>query len=289
MAQFIGENNRLSGVVTELNGDCQVKIGGRARSALPVSISSVGANLVAAAGRVRINPVTAPAPTSSTRGRGLIYLGDHLGAGAAARAQQLRDQRFEFGGVPDLAPGATAHRLARGGCRALDAFCINICGSTSPERGVDTSNSASIKAEKHGGSRETHLSLTVSGLAIAVAFSTVDVPRRPLPTDHHRRGAAPIRKQRKAYTAYAKKRASRSSKRSMTAARQAEGDEGSRQRHLGRDGRRFGTPSPAATKACWRSSTIRRSMPRTSSCPAPRSIARSAPSPIRRSSPSMPT
>src|SRR5499433_3593764 len=61
VAQFIGENNRLSGVVTEMNGShCRVKIGEAGEiKALPVSISNVGAKttLSLRPERVRINPV----------------------------------------------------------------------------------------------------------------------------------------------------------------------------------------------------------------------------------------
>ena len=129
VAQFIGENNRLSGVVTELNGhDCRVKIGeaGEIR-ALPVSISSVGAKttLSLRPERVRINPTNgACANQFDAKVEELIYLGDHT----RARVQLLGHNNFVIKvpnseGVPDLAPGATIRIGWRAeDCRALDAF-----------------------------------------------------------------------------------------------------------------------------------------------------------------------
>jgi putative spermidine/putrescine transport system ATP-binding protein len=129
VAQFIGENNRLSGVVTELNGrDCRVKIGeaGEIR-ALPVSISSVGAKttLSLRPERVRINPTNgACANQFDAQVEELIYLGDHT----RARVQLLGHNNFVIKvpnseGVPDLAPGATIRIGWRAeDCRALDAF-----------------------------------------------------------------------------------------------------------------------------------------------------------------------
>ena len=112
VAQFIGENNRLSGIVTELNGhDCRVKIGdaGEIR-ALPVSISNVGATttLSLRPERVRINPTNgACANQFDATVEELIYLGDHT----RARVQLLGYNNFVIKvpnseGVPILAPGA---------------------------------------------------------------------------------------------------------------------------------------------------------------------------------------
>jgi putative spermidine/putrescine transport system ATP-binding protein len=129
VAQFIGENNRLSGVVTELNGgDCRVKIGdvGEIR-ALPVSISSVGAKttLSLRPERVRINPTNgACANMFDAQVEELIYLGDHT----RARVQLLGHSNFVIKvpnseGVPDIRPGATIRIGWRPeDCRALDAF-----------------------------------------------------------------------------------------------------------------------------------------------------------------------
>ena len=129
VAQFIGENNRLSGVVTELNGSgCRVKIGeaGEIR-ALPVSISSVGAKttLSLRPERVRINPTNgACANQFDATVEELIYLGDHT----RARVQLLGHNNFVIKvpnseGVPDIKPGATIRIGWRPeDCRALDAF-----------------------------------------------------------------------------------------------------------------------------------------------------------------------
>ena len=129
VAQFIGENNRLSGVVTELNGShCRVRIGeaGEIR-ALPVGIGTVGAKttLSLRPERVRINPVNGVcANLFDARVEELIYLGDHT----RARVQVLGHANFVIKvpnseGVPDLAPGATIRIGWRTeDCRALDAF-----------------------------------------------------------------------------------------------------------------------------------------------------------------------
>ena len=141
VAQFIGENNRLSGVVTELNGrDCRVKIGeaGEIR-ALPVSISSVGAKttLSLRPERVRINPDQRRLrqPVRRDGGGADLSRRPHARAGAAAWAQQLRHQGAEFGGRARHPAGRHhPHRLARGGLpRARRVLRSIICGSTSPE------------------------------------------------------------------------------------------------------------------------------------------------------------
>jgi putative spermidine/putrescine transport system ATP-binding protein len=129
VAQFIGENNRLSGIVTELNGrGCRVKIGEVGEiSALPVSISSVGAKttLSLRPERVRINPTNgACANQFDAKVEELIYLGDHT----RARVQLLGHSNFVIKvpnseGVPDIQPGATIRIGWRAeDCRALDAF-----------------------------------------------------------------------------------------------------------------------------------------------------------------------
>jgi putative spermidine/putrescine transport system ATP-binding protein len=129
VAQFIGENNRLSGVVTEMNGgQCRVKIGelGEIR-ALPVSVGTVGARttLSLRPERVRINPSNGACSNQfDARVEELIYLGDHT----RARVQVLGHNNFVIKvpnseGVPNLAPGATIRIGWRTeDCRALDAF-----------------------------------------------------------------------------------------------------------------------------------------------------------------------
>jgi len=129
VAQFIGENNRLSGIVTELNGNhCRVQIGeaGEIR-ALPVSISNVGAKttLSLRPERVRINPVNGVCSNLfDARIEELIYLGDHT----RARVQVLGHANFVIKvpnseGVSNLSPGATIRIGWRTeDCRALDAF-----------------------------------------------------------------------------------------------------------------------------------------------------------------------
>jgi putative spermidine/putrescine transport system ATP-binding protein len=128
VAQFIGENNRMTGVVTEMNGtSCRVKVGeaGEIR-ALPVSIDSVGAKttLSLRPERVHINPVNGVCSNQfDARVEELIYLGDHT----RARVQVLGHNNFVIKvpnaeGVPDLVPGATIRVGWRTeDCRALDA------------------------------------------------------------------------------------------------------------------------------------------------------------------------
>ena len=128
VAQFIGENNRMTGVVTEMNGtSCRVKVGeaGEIR-ALPVSIDSVGAKttLSLRPERVHINPVNGVCSNQfDARVEELIYLGDHT----RARVQVLGHNNFVIKvpnaeGVPDLIPGATIRvGWKTEDCRALDA------------------------------------------------------------------------------------------------------------------------------------------------------------------------
>jgi putative spermidine/putrescine transport system ATP-binding protein len=129
VAQFIGENNRLSGVVTELaGGQCRVRIGESGEiHALPVKIDGSGqkTTLSLRPERVRINPASgACANTFDARVEELIYMGDHT----RARVDVLGNSNFiikvpNSEGVPALSPGA----MIRVGwrpedCRALDAF-----------------------------------------------------------------------------------------------------------------------------------------------------------------------
>ena len=129
VAQFIGENNRLSGVVTECGGgQCRVKIGeaGEIR-ALPVKIDSAGqkTTLSLRPERVRINPAGGDcANLFDARVEELIYMGDHT----RARVQVLGHSNFVIK-VPNSegVPALTAGAIIRVGwrpedCRALDAF-----------------------------------------------------------------------------------------------------------------------------------------------------------------------
>ena len=84
VAQFIGENNKLSGQVREISGEeCRVDLdGGGSVTALPVNVEGVGARttLSLRPERIEIDP---PADwTNSLDGRveELIYLGDHIRA-----------------------------------------------------------------------------------------------------------------------------------------------------------------------------------------------------------------
>jgi putative spermidine/putrescine transport system ATP-binding protein len=83
VAQFIGENNRLRGKITAMNGTtCQVAIeGGAGVKALAVNVDAVGqqTTLSLRPERVKINPSAGSMPNLfSAEVRELIYLGDHV-------------------------------------------------------------------------------------------------------------------------------------------------------------------------------------------------------------------
>jgi putative spermidine/putrescine transport system ATP-binding protein len=83
VAQFIGENNRLRGQVTAMNGTtCQVQIDGSAAiRALAVNVGGVGqaTTLSLRPERVKINPPAGSVPNIfNAEVRELIYLGDHV-------------------------------------------------------------------------------------------------------------------------------------------------------------------------------------------------------------------
>ena len=83
VAQFIGENNRLQGQVTAMNGTtCQVQIDGSAAiRALAVNVGGVGqaTTLSLRPERVKINPPVGSVPNIfNAEVRELIYLGDHV-------------------------------------------------------------------------------------------------------------------------------------------------------------------------------------------------------------------
>jgi len=83
VAQFIGENNRLRGQVTAMNGTtCQVQIDGAgAIRALAVNVGAVGqaTTLSLRPERVKINPPVGSVPNIfNAEVRELIYLGDHV-------------------------------------------------------------------------------------------------------------------------------------------------------------------------------------------------------------------
>ncbi|HEY2112016.1 MAG TPA: ABC transporter ATP-binding protein, partial [Dongiaceae bacterium] len=83
VAQFIGENNRLRGQVTAMNGTtCQVQIDGSgAIRALAVNVGGVGqaTTLSLRPERVKINPPVGSVPNIfNAEVRELIYLGDHV-------------------------------------------------------------------------------------------------------------------------------------------------------------------------------------------------------------------
>jgi putative spermidine/putrescine transport system ATP-binding protein len=129
VAQFIGENNRLSGKVTSLNGkSCGVEIANFGTvNATPVTVQSVGAptTLSLRPERIRINPDSGVyANQFDAEVQELIYLGDHT----RCRVSVLGNPNFiikvaNAEGVPSLNPGQKVRigwKLED--CRALDAF-----------------------------------------------------------------------------------------------------------------------------------------------------------------------
>jgi putative spermidine/putrescine transport system ATP-binding protein len=129
VAQFIGENNRLSGKIASVNGNsCAVDIAQHGVvTAIPVSAKSAGTptTLSLRPERVRINPEQGVyANQFEAEVQELIYLGDHT----RCRVSVLGSSNFivkvaNAEGVPSLVPG----QKVRVGwkpedCRALDAF-----------------------------------------------------------------------------------------------------------------------------------------------------------------------
>jgi putative spermidine/putrescine transport system ATP-binding protein len=129
VAQFIGENNRLSGKVVSMNGTgCLVEIDQGVRiEALPVKVDGPGAatTLSLRPERVRLNPANgACANVFPARIEELIYLGDHT----RVRASVCGNADFVIKvpnaeGVPHLEPGSTVTvGWKKEDCRALNAF-----------------------------------------------------------------------------------------------------------------------------------------------------------------------
>ena len=129
VAQFIGENNRLTGKISTMNGSgCAVAIDGFGEvKATPISVKSVGGatTLSLRPERVRINPESGQYGNQfDAEVKELIYLGDHT----RCRVDVLGNTNFiikvpNAEGVPNLSPG----QKVRVGwkpedCRALDAF-----------------------------------------------------------------------------------------------------------------------------------------------------------------------
>ncbi len=82
VAQFIGENNRLSGKVVEIDGDkCTAEVEGRIVKALKVNVNEVGekTSLSLRPERVTVNPEEGSLENVfEGTVRELIYLGDHI-------------------------------------------------------------------------------------------------------------------------------------------------------------------------------------------------------------------
>jgi len=129
VAYFIGENNRLSGTVREVNGEnCSVELdgGGGMVSALAVNIDGVGSRttLSLRPERVVILPAEGSVPNVLTGTvKELIYLGDHI------RTRMAVSGNDEFivkvpnaHGHPSLKVGETVQvGWVAEDCRALDA------------------------------------------------------------------------------------------------------------------------------------------------------------------------
>jgi putative spermidine/putrescine transport system ATP-binding protein len=129
VAQFIGENNRLSGKVTEIHGDkCVVEVdGGGYLNALKVNVDGVGdrTSVSLRPERVMVNPADGSVDnTFEGKVEELIYLGDHV----RTRVNVCGNEEFIV-----KIPNAQGHRLVDKGqniqlgwmsddCRALDPF-----------------------------------------------------------------------------------------------------------------------------------------------------------------------
>ena len=127
VAQFIGENNRLRGKVTAVNGkSCAVEVEGGRIQAFPVNIDGPGSatTLSLRPERVRINPPPGECPNLfDARVEELIYLGDHT----RTRVSVCGHDDFivkvpNAGGHTHLRPGdAVRVGWHVEDCRALDA------------------------------------------------------------------------------------------------------------------------------------------------------------------------
>jgi putative spermidine/putrescine transport system ATP-binding protein len=130
VAQFIGENNRLSGKVIEINGDnkCTVEVdGGETVKALKVNVNAVGemTSMSLRPERVTINPAEGSVENVfEGMVKELIYLGDHIRTRVSVCGNDEfivkvpnshghfminKDQKIKVGWSSD-------------DCRALDAF-----------------------------------------------------------------------------------------------------------------------------------------------------------------------
>jgi len=130
VAQFIGENNRLSGKVIEINGDnkCTVEVdGGGTVKALKVNVNAVGemTSMSLRPERVTVNPAEGSVENVfEGMVKELIYLGDHIRTRVSVcgndefivkvpnshgHLMMNRDQTIKVGWSSD-------------DCRALDAF-----------------------------------------------------------------------------------------------------------------------------------------------------------------------
>jgi putative spermidine/putrescine transport system ATP-binding protein len=129
VAQFIGENNRLSGKVTSIaNGACTVAIEGQGQvAATPISVQVAGSptTLSLRPERVRINPEAGQYPNQfEAEVQELIYLGDHT----RCRVSVLGNANFivkvpNAEGIPAMSPGQKVRVAWKAeDCRALDAF-----------------------------------------------------------------------------------------------------------------------------------------------------------------------
>ncbi len=129
VAQFIGENNRLSGKVTEIRGDkCVVEVdGGGYLNALKVNVDGIGdrTSVSLRPERVMVNPADGSVDNIfEGKVKELIYLGDHV----RTRVNVCGNEEFIV-----KIPNAQGHRLVDKGqniqlgwlsddCRALDPF-----------------------------------------------------------------------------------------------------------------------------------------------------------------------
>jgi putative spermidine/putrescine transport system ATP-binding protein len=126
VAQFIGENNRLDGKVTAVNGDtCSVEVDGGMVEALAVNIDGVGSKTLLSLRpeSVLINPPAGSCPSNfESRVEELIYLGDHT----RVRVSVCGTDDFVIkvprsAAAPDLAVGRTMNiGWQSKECRALD-------------------------------------------------------------------------------------------------------------------------------------------------------------------------
>jgi putative spermidine/putrescine transport system ATP-binding protein len=128
VAQFIGENNRLSGEVIEIDGDhCVVAVnGGGTIKALKVNVNNVGdtTSVSLRPERVTVDPAEGSVDNIFVgRVEELIYLGDHV----RTRVNVCGNDEFIV-----KIPNAQGYRIVKKGCQIQLGWSSDDCRALDP-------------------------------------------------------------------------------------------------------------------------------------------------------------